>query len=92
MPRPRPPGLDGDAVLGGEGEEPYVCLPERLAARVERQAADVHSPGAAADPVARLEDDDPHAGLREPPGGRQPGEPGADDDRLGVVHAASFAS
>jgi hypothetical protein len=84
--------VDGDAELPGEREQPYVGLPERLAARVEREAADLHAPRSAADPVTRLEHDDPQAGAGEPAGGRQPGEPGPDDDGLGVVHAASFAA
>jgi hypothetical protein len=67
-------------------------LPERLAARVERQAANLHTPGAAADPPSRFEHDDPPAGPCEPAAGRQPGEPGPDDDGVGVVHAASFAA
>jgi hypothetical protein len=84
--------VNGDPELGGEGEESQMRLPERLAARVERQAANFEAPGAAADPPSRFEHDDPLAGLREPAGGRQPGEPGPDDDGVGVVHAASFAA
>ena len=92
VPRPRPPGVNGDPELGRKCEEPQMRLPERLAARVERQAANLEAPGPAADPPSRLEHDDPPAGLCEPAGGRQPGEPGPDDDGVGVVHAASFAA
>ena len=39
---------------------------------------------AAADPVTRLEHDDPVPGVDEPAGGGQPGEAGADHDDVGV--------
>ena len=50
-----------------------------LAARVEREPADVDPPCAAADPVAGLEDDDVLPRARQPVGGRQAREPRPDD-------------
>ena len=63
-----------------------VAVEHELGAALDHRAAGAVRPHAAADAVARLEDEDVDAAVRELGGGCEAGEPGSDDDHIG--HAA----
>ena len=60
-----------DAIAIGEGCDPGLTRPGPLPTGLDPGAALLHRAGAAADPVARLEDEHLEPGLHEPLGGRE---------------------
>jgi hypothetical protein len=74
-----------DPELGSERREPVLRRPDPLAADLDHLAvAEVLVQRPPADPVAGLEDRHGRAAVDQRPSGRQPREPGADDEDVSV--------
>ena len=73
-----------DAQLVGQGGDAALPRPDPLPAQVEGHPRSLDGVGASAHPVARFEHDDLQARACQRPGGAQPGEPGPDNDHVGV--------
>ena len=80
--------LRGQAHLAAEREGGRVLVVEKLRAVIQDNSVDLFAAHPAADEVLAVKDLDFEAGLLQPPGRGQPGNPGPDHHR--PLHAFFF--